>query len=86
MNMHLWVAANETTAETNIYKYEVERMREEARITEAGKKRPIPAAKTALPLHLCRNSRRYRALAIKWAMGTFPPMSNSKASRRSGNI
>ncbi len=49
MNMHLWVAANETTAETNFYKYEVEKMREEARITEAGKKRPIPAAKTALP-------------------------------------
>ncbi len=34
--MHLWVAANETTAETNIYKYEVEKIREEARITEAG--------------------------------------------------
>ncbi len=25
MNMRLWVAANETTAETNIYKYEVEK-------------------------------------------------------------
>ncbi len=45
MNMHLWVAANETTAETNIYKYEVEKMREEARITEAGKKRPNTVCK-----------------------------------------
>ncbi len=76
----------QTTAETNIYKYEVEQMREEARITEAGKKRPIPSAKTALPPHLCLNSRRYRALAIKWAMDTFPPMSNSKLVEEAGTV
>ncbi len=48
--------------------------------------RPIPAAKTALPPDLCLNSRRYRALAIKWAMGTFPPMSNSKLVEEAGKF
>ncbi len=49
MNRHLWVAANETTTETNICTYEVKKMRKEERTTGAGKRIPIPYAKTALP-------------------------------------
>ncbi len=55
-----------------------------ARSAENGKKRQIPYALLKLPPHLCVEGRKYRTLAVKWAMGTFPPMGNSLLRERSG--
>ncbi len=60
--------------------------REAARSAENGKKRQIPCALLKLPPHLCVEGRRYRTLAVKWAMGTLPPMSNSLLCERSGKF
>ncbi len=62
-------------------------MKEAGKLTESGKKRPIPYSTQALPPHsLELNSRRYRTLAVKWAMGTFPPMSNTAMMEESGKL
>ncbi len=84
MNRYLYVAACETTKGTNIKEYQTAKWREAAEDAENCKKRPIPHSLMSLPPHLCLNGRRYRTLAIKWAMGTFPPMSNSLLIERSG--
>ncbi len=77
MNRYLYEAAEQTTVDSNIAKYKREKMKEAGKLTESGKKRPIPYSIQALQPHLRLNSRRYRTQAVKWSMGTFPPMSNS---------
>ncbi len=55
-------------------------MKEGGKLTESGKKMQ------ALPPHLGLNSRRYRTLAAKRAMGTFRPMSNTAMMEESGKL
>ncbi len=86
MNMHIWVAANETNCRNehiqirsgkDAGRSKDHRSREED--TPTGRKDgTVPAS--------ILNSRRYRALASKWAMGTFPPMSNSKLVEEAGTF
>ncbi len=59
------------TAETNINNNEVEKMREEARITVAGEEETHTGCKDG---------------TYKWAMGTFPPISNSKLVEEVGTF
>ncbi len=84
MNRHLHEEGRETISETNINEYQTIKWREAGRSAENGKKRQIPHARMILPPHLFVNDGTYRPLAVKWAMGTFPPMSNSSLRERFG--
>ncbi len=72
MNRYLYEAAEQTTADSNIAKYKREKMKEARKLTESGKKRPIPNSPKHYHPHLRQNSRRYRTLAIKWDNGHLP--------------